>query len=494
MLGVIDSDAITTSEATLVLDKDPTTHSKEGSFLTSLENVSKLTDLPQDQQEEFRSAQADEVRFLLKDAITPIAQHKVEPHCELQPLKWVLGIKRSTNASHVPRYRAMLVSAWHLSLLRHSLDGNAPTVAISTIRLLLSVAPTWSSLLRSQGDSLLLLVCEVTKAYLQSKPSGRLVYYQPPPEFFNLYPDKRDHVWKGNVQLYGDVEAGKYWHKTFVPWLCTNIIDYKQALCDPSLLYSPSLPAATALCTDDALTIIPASHQHQEAKISKRFQCRDAQLPPTEFKGLDILREGDRICISQAEYSKKINVSSSLDSATKPELSRDMTQEEISQLRSDAGKLAWLAVGTSPLSSFQASVALQRDKGKRTPILRTLLDTRRALLDSQNSNNTEIQYVSLHEDSIHIRVYSDGSFQNLPTKHSQIGFIIGIADKDDKFNIIHWHSSRAPRRPCSTEQSELMALDIALRTLENIRSIIFALLKGKFRLLLMLTVKRCGLT
>ena len=165
MLGIIDSDAITTSETTLTLDIDLTAQPNEGSFLTSLENVSRLTDLPQEQQQEFRTAKADEVRLLLKDAITPIQQHKVEPHCELQPLKWILGIKRSTNSSHYPRYRERLVSASHLSSLQYSLNGNAFTVATSTIRILLSLAPTWSATLRSPGDSLLLLVRDVTKAY-----------------------------------------------------------------------------------------------------------------------------------------------------------------------------------------------------------------------------------------------------------------------------------------------------------------------------------------
>lgn len=62
-------------------------------------------------------------------------------------------------------------------------------------------------------------------------------------------------------------------------------------------------------------------------------------------------------------------------------------------------------------------------------------------------------------------------------KHSQMCYLIGIADKDDKFNITHSQSSRAPRRSHSTEESELMALDIALRCLEKYGRIIFQLLK-----------------
>lgn len=88
-----------------------------------------------------------------------------------------------------------------------------------------------------------------------------------------------------------------------------------------------------------------------------------------------------------------------------------------------------------------------------------------------------LKYIPLDEQSSHIRMYSDGSFQNLGTKHSQIGFIIGIADKLDGFNLVHWHSSRAPRRVHSTEESELMALDAGLRCLDNLRMVMFTLLK-----------------
>lgn len=88
-----------------------------------------------------------------------------------------------------------------------------------------------------------------------------------------------------------------------------------------------------------------------------------------------------------------------------------------------------------------------------------------------------LTYTPLDSATIHIRVYSDGSFQNLATKHSQIGFLICLSDQDDGFNLIHWHSSRAPRRAHSTEESELIALDGALRCITNLRMVIFQLLK-----------------
>ena len=46
MLGIIDSDATTTSEAPLVLDRDLTAQSSERSFLTSLEMFPNLQTYP----------------------------------------------------------------------------------------------------------------------------------------------------------------------------------------------------------------------------------------------------------------------------------------------------------------------------------------------------------------------------------------------------------------------------------------------------------------
>lgn len=181
--------------------------------------------------------------------------------------------------------------------------------------------------------------------------------------------------------------------------------------------------------------------------------------------------------ISQHPYISKINISDSLDQSTKPEINREMTTDEISQLRYDAGKLAWIALGTSPLSAFQASAALQRNRDQKVPPLSTLRDTRQVLRYIQAISPSSIIYVPLDASTIHIRLYTDGAYQNLPIKHSQVGFITVLADKNDTFNIIHWRSSRAPRRPHSTEQSELMALDVSLSSLENLSMIVFSLIK-----------------
>lgn len=73
-------------------------------------------------------------------------------------------------------------------------------------------------------------------------------------------------------------------------------------------------------------------------------------------------------------------------------------------------------------------------------------------------------------------VYADATFKSLRTEHSDIGFAIYLADGHDKINIIHWHSSRASLRLHWTEQAEIMAVDVALRAIENISNIMKRLL------------------
>lgn len=89
----------------------------------------------------------------------------------------------------------------------------------------------------------------------------------------------------------------------------------------------------------------------------------------------------------------------------------------------------------------------------------------------------KIKYVSLDFDSIYIRVYSDGSNQNLALKHSQVGYVIALSDKDNRLKVVQWHSSRASRSAHSTEESELLALDLSFRSIRNMRMVVFELLK-----------------
>ncbi|MEM1282624.1 MAG: hypothetical protein AAGG81_03640 [Chlamydiota bacterium] len=214
--------------------------------------------------------------------------------------------------------------------------------------------------------------------------------------------------------------------------------------------------------------MIPESLLAEEEKIPAKFTASEAQKPPTDFKGMDMMQDGSTITLSHKSYIQNIEISEKTPNTTKPELDRAITKEEHKKLRSTAGKHAWIATCTSPSYSFMASVSLQQYSDHPSIPLSTLLYSIDSLSQAKLNGPSSLSYVPLDEPSIHLRIYADAAFQNLGTKHSQTGYVIYLADKHDNVNLVHWHSSRAPRRPFSTEQAELMALDSAYRATENI--------------------------
>ena len=310
-------------------------------FHTEVEYVKNLKDRSEIDKAEFKKSKDEEIKFLLKGTVKPIPTQDRNPDCEIQPLKWVLAIKRSSNSKPPVRYRARLVSASNRTELRHSVHGNAPTVGMHTIRILMAIFPTWFKIAKRNGKKLVFFTRDVTKAFLQSNPSQRLIYYRPPQEFYEKNKNAQGMIWLGKTQLYGDVEAGLYWNRTFISWLCANILDITHSLYDPSLLYSPSTTTAMLLCTDDTGVVMNEEDLSIEEKVTKRFTCRERQFPPVDFKGIEVHQINESITISQTEYSDKMTTSSLSELyPTKEEKARPINDEEVKVIRSDAGKLA----------------------------------------------------------------------------------------------------------------------------------------------------------
>lgn len=135
--------------------------------------------------------------------------------------------------------------------------------------------------------------------------------------------------------------------------------------------------------------------------------------------------------------------------------------------------MAWICTGTSPTSAFIASTALQ-GKPKTVNLLQICPHEYKNVTIEKLAS---LRYVPLDFDTIHVKVYTEGSLQNLPDKHSQIGLIFILADGDNSWNTCHWHSSRALRSPSSTEEGELFAFDFSLKRFFSQRQIMFQLLQ-----------------
>lgn len=157
-------------------------------------------------------------------------------------------------------------------------------------------------MLQSKEIILFIFARDIIKAFIQSLSSKRLSVYKPPREFFEAYPQFIDHVWRGLVQMYGEVKADLYCYRTIVPWNIKNIADIQQSIFDSLLLFSPTKMMAILLCTDETLVAIPQSMLPVESAIEKRFKCRTRRLFLTDFKGVYVIQDGVDILLSQIAY------------------------------------------------------------------------------------------------------------------------------------------------------------------------------------------------
>lgn len=91
-------------------------------------------------------------------------------------------------------------------------------------------------------------------------------------------------------------------------------------------------------------------------------------------------------------------------------------------------------------------------------------------------NLASIRYIPLEFDTIHICVYTDGHFRTFTISILKlVSFSFSLMVK--MLHYIPLNSSRATRRPSSTEEAELFALEVALQRFRNERQIMFQLLQ-----------------
>src|ERR1700709_2530677 len=79
-------------------------------------------------------------------------------------------------------------------------------------------------------------------------------------------------------------------------------------------------------------------------------------------------------------------------------------------------------------------------------------------LQWQLDNQTRgLRFVKLDRNSLRLFVFTDSSFANNKDHSSQIGYVLALADKSNKANIIHWSSVKCKRVTRSVLASELYA-------------------------------------
>lgn len=132
-------------------------------------------------------------------------------------------------------------------------------------------------------------------------------HYLPPASSIQYFLSwTRLFLWKAIFQLYGDAEAGRYWHHMFIVRITKNFFNLRQSLLDHSFLIDARVPVSIALCTDDAFKTFSKSGTSIEQMIPDWLWSRNAQTPPTEFKGINTV--GSTITRSQFSYTDALQI------------------------------------------------------------------------------------------------------------------------------------------------------------------------------------------
>ena len=217
-------------------------------------------------------------------------------------VRWVFDVKTNADGS-VERLKARLVARGFSQ--EPGIDykfSYAPVVRLESVRLFLTAG------IKLHMD---IRMYDFSSAYLNSVLKEEL-YCELPPEYVQELagPDatSQTHVCLLQKALYGLVQAGHCWNKTFDSKV-KKTKGVRQLKSDPCVyvIDDPSSPIGVSmllLYVDDVLTI-GNGFAATMARLSKLFRLRDLDFPQ-QFLGLAITRIPDGVLISQRKYVEKV--------------------------------------------------------------------------------------------------------------------------------------------------------------------------------------------
>ena len=376
--------------------------------------------------------------------------------------KWVLKIKRGSDGEII-KYKARLVAKGFSQ--RHGIDYNhtfAPTVKLSAVRMLLTIAAL---------EKLQVRHLDIKTAYLYGDLDEEI--YMKLPEWYERK-QSTESVLQLVRGLYGLKQAGRQWNKKISnslkeagfeksdqePCIFIKLLDEKHII--------------IAIFVDD---IIIAANNDKLIEEVKNFLALYYQLNDegelTWYTGIKITRDfnGRRFYLSQPQYIKDMVDTFGLRDAKicdtpmeggtvdhenmlydeKDETQREWLRRNPSLYRRGVGTLMFLMVATRPELAFSVSTVsryLDRHSPTAWKVVKRIM---RYLKGTPNYGL--ILGASEGQDDMTLKAYFDADWAgDLETRKSTSGYIILLND-----SAISWKCERQPVVALSTTEAELIA-------------------------------------
>lgn len=336
--------------------------------------------------------------------------------------------------------KARIVPWGHRDMEKDDLRGDAPSLNLDSMRLLLSIAAERRWTVRKM---------DVKSAYLQAKGFTRDIYVRPPREENDV-----DGLWKLLVPAYGLTDSGRLWYLTSYEALTTRY-GFKALRLDPSLYLRTSENGTLLLVVqvDDYLYAgSPQLASDFEKFLHDQFQIGSMEHTSFTIMGAHLTQDDSgKITINAKEKLSQIQT---LETG-RPHKDKDRiaTPEEITTYRSVVGKLLYIGRLVSPVIAFHASQAAMKCSDLRLHHLRALNATLRTIKKS----SCAITYLPSDNQPFELEAMSDASMQMKDEKTNVREGIIIFRRSQNIVHAIGWVSRLARRVARSTSTAELLA-------------------------------------
>jgi Reverse transcriptase (RNA-dependent DNA polymerase) len=328
---------------------------------------------------------------------------------------------------------------------------------------------------------------DITQAYTQSKTCLNRAFYIRPPIELQL---EEGSILRVVKPLYGVPEAGNHWYNTYHTHHIDQL-DMSQSTYDPCLLYTRDTRGfgLVGLQTDDTIiladTTFAATEETklQKSKLLSKPREQLTQLHALKFNGGLITLEADgSILLNQERQCENIQL---VDMESKDlKGARGAVRKNVDlkdQYVAQRARGAYVATVSQPEAAFDLSFAAQAVG----PPTKDQVDQLNKRLQWQMDNPCRgLRFIKLDIDSLRLIAFTDASFANNKDLSSQIGFVIVIADKDGRANILHWTSIKCKRVTRSVLASELYGMAHGFDIASAIKATIECVLKNKLPLIM----------
>ena len=299
---------------------------------------------------------------------------------------------------------------------------------------------------------------DINTALLQKQTIDRTIHVLPPPGTIHVLPPPQA-LWKLRKCIYGLADAPRCFY-THLQEVLSELNVYPNSL-DEGLFFAKSKTTGELIgiiaCHVDDLLFGGTDEFHLQVikplRVALEFGTENSGA--FTFIGMHVTQHTEMsITLDQLTFAASISPIE-LSPGHQQTKKAHLTDEERTQFCVTIGQFNWLATVSHPEISFDVCQASSR---VWDAAVSDMFEVNKVIYKVKKEQ-AYIHFPKLTLSSVHLRVYSDASFNNLPDGSSKEGFLVLISDSSNKCSPISWPSNCIKGVVRSTLAAETLALN-----------------------------------